>query len=397
MSQTSQPIHLLRLIRSLNPEGGGPIDGILQSTPYLSSQGITTTVASLDPPNSHFLSNLPFQSIPLGPVLGSYGYHPRLLSKLRSYSSSFDVVIIEGLWTYISLVASRVFLPLHIPYFVYTHGMLDPWFKRAYPFKHFRKSLYWPFAEYNLLREASGVLFTTHAECILARHSFSRYSAREYVVGYGSSACPDPSQINYNIYYNRFPELIGKEIYLFLGRIHPKKGLDLLINAFSQISAHNLNRHLVLAGPVSSGYRRHLDLLTRSVSIESQITWTGHLDGNLKWAAYSTSSLFCLPSHQENFGVSVAEALSASLPVAISTSVNIADLVQASGSGFVRQDTLLGTVDALQSWVDLDTDQRLSMSQRAYSLFLSEFQWSKASDRLARLLRDPESLPYTHS
>ena len=214
------------------------------------------------------------------------------------------------------------------------------------------------------------------------------------MVGYGASACPHPSQIDCSAYYKCYPELLGKEVYLFLGRIHPKKGVDLLISAFSQIARHNLNRHLVLAGPVTSSYHSYLDRLIRSLSIESQITWTGHLDGNMKWAAYSSSSLFCLPSHQENFGVSVAEALSASLPVAISSAVNIADRVQATGSGFVRPDTTVGTFDALQSWSSLDPDQRLLMSQRAYSLFINEFQWTQVSGRLARLLYDSESLPY---
>jgi len=191
--------------------------------------------------------------------------------------------------------------------------------------------------------------------------------------------------------------LIDKEVYLFLGRIHPKKGVDHLISAFSKIASHNPNRHLVLAGPVSPSYRRLLDHHIVSCAIESQTTWTGHLDGNMKWAAYSSSSLFCLPSHQENFGVSVAEALSASLPVAISSAVNIADRVQATGSGFVRPDTIPGTLDALQCWSSLDSEQRLLMSQRAHSLFLKEFQWTQVSERLARLLYNPESIPYTYS
>jgi len=388
-------LKVLRIIRSLHPSGGGPVDGLRQSIPCLANYGIETTVLSLDTPDSSpWLNDLPCETIAVGPVYGGYGFRSGLVRIIRDLSSCYHHVIIEGLWQYHSRATWLALRNSSCSYFVYTHGMLDPWFKRTYPLKHLKKAIYWHLAEYNLLRDASGVLFTTLTECHLARQSFSRYSAREYVVGYGASACPHPSQIDYSAYYKCYPELLGKEVYLFLGRIHPKKGVDLLISAFSQIARHNQHRHLVLAGPVSSSYHSYLDCLIRSLSIETQVTWTGHLDGDMKWAAYSSSSLFCLPSHQENFGVSVAEALSASLPVAISCAVNIADRVQATGSGFVRPDTTVGTFDALQSWSSLDPDQRLLMSQRAYSLFINEFQWTQVSDRLARLLYDSESLPY---
>jgi len=384
-------LKLLRVIRSLHPAGGGPVDGLRQCIPHLAKRGIETTALSLDPPESPWLSDFPCETLSLGPVLGGYGFSLGLVRSIRNLSCYFNSVIVEGIWQYHSFATWRALRSSTIPYFVYTHGMLDPWFKHAYPLKHLKKSLYWPLADYKLLRDASGVLFTTMAECRSARNSFSRYFAREYVVGYGASPCPDPSRIDYNTYFNLFPELIGKEIYLFLGRIHPKKGVDILIRAFSQISPHNSNRHLVLAGPVSSDYRIQLERLACSLAIESRITWTGHLHSNLKWAAYSSSSLFCLPSHQENFGVSVAEALSASLPVAISSSVNIADRVEASGAGFVRSDTVIGTLDALQSFSCLNSDLRLLMCRRAYSLFASEFQWDTVSERLAQLLYEPKS------
>jgi len=390
-------LKVLRIIRSLHPAGGGPVDGLRQSIPCLANYGIKTTVLSLDPPDSPWLTDFPCETISLGSSCIGYGFCSGLVLKIKDLSSFYRHIIVEGLWQYHSLATWLALRNSSCSYYVYTHGMLDPWFKRAYPLKHIKKSIYWPLAEKNLLRDSSGVLFTTLAECHLARQSFSRYSSREYVVGYGASACPDPSQIDYSIYYESYPELIGKEVYLFLGRIHPKKGVDNLISAFSQIASFNPNRHLVLAGPVSPSYRRFLDHLIVSCAIESQTTWTGHLDGNMKWAAYSSSTLFCLPSHQENFGVSVAEALSASLPVAISSAVNIADRVHATGSGFVRPDTKAGTLDALQCWSSLDSEQRLLMSQRAHSLFLKEFQWTEVSERLARLLYDPESIPYTYS
>ena len=126
--------------------------------------------------------------------------------------------------------------------------------------------------------------------------------------------------------------------------------------------------------------------MIRALSLESQITWTGPLTGSMKWAAFSTAQLFCLPSHQENFGVAVAEALSVGLPVCISHAVNISDLVERFGAGIVHTDTLDGTIDALSRWVSIEPASRVLMSRSAKHLFSSQFDWELASERLAELL-----------
>jgi glycosyltransferase involved in cell wall biosynthesis len=370
----------------LNPAGGGPIEGLKQITPFLSRSGIDSVVASLDPPTSAWLSDLPFQTIPLGPVLGGYGYRPGLVSSLSALSPGFDAVIVEGLWQYHALAAWRAFHGTSIPYYVFVHGMLDPWFKRTYPLKHFKKSLYWPFADFQLLRDAAGVLFTTVAERDLARQSFRNYVANDYVVGYGAASPPSVSSVDVDAFFSSFPVLRGKEIFLFLGRVHPKKGVDLLIQSFASIARQDSSRHLVLAGPIHCKYQRELLSLIRALSLETQITWTGPLSGSMKWAAFSTAQLFCLPSHQENFGVAVAEALSVGLPVCISHAVNTSDLVERFGAGIVHTDTLDGTIHALSRWVAIDHASRVLMSRSAKHLFSSQFDWEHVSERLAELL-----------
>ena len=377
---------LLRVIRSLHPSGGGPIEGLKQSSPFLQRLGIETTVATLDSPDSKWLLDLPFTTVPMGPVFGSYGYRPGLINALILLGSRFDAVIVEGLWQYHALASWRAFRGSSVPYYVFTHGMLDPWFKHAYPLKHLKKSLYWTLSESKLLRDAKAVLFTTSAERDLARQSFNTYQAIEEVVGYGATSPPIVSLSDIMAYYNAFPSLRGKEIYLFLGRLHPKKGVDLLIRAFAHLSREDDNRHLVLAGPVHPRYQRNLVKLARSLSIDSQITWTGPLSGSMKWSAFATAQLFCLPSHQENFGVAVAESLSVGLPVCISSAVNIADMVSQAGAGLVHSDTLAGTSDALVRWSRMDKPARSQMSHSASQLFSSEFHWEQATQHFADLL-----------
>jgi len=379
-------MRLLRIIHSLNPSGGGPVFGIREMTPYMSQYGIETTVASLDDPSSPWLYNLPFDTLPLGPSLGGYGYHPAIFHKLLAATASFDSVIIEGLWQYHSYVAYRICKLLALPYYIYPHGMLDPWFNQVSPLKHFKKLLYWKLFEQSVLNNASAVLFTTQLELSRSLTSFSFNNPRKLVVGYGAPPPLQPTQEDTHLYYCRFPQLLGKHVVLFLGRIHPKKGVDLLIQAFSRICHKYPSAHLVLAGPCSKGYRNHLNSLIQGFDINTAVTWTGSLHGTQKAVALATSQLFCLPSHQENFGVAVAEALSYGLPVAISNAVNISESVSASGSGLVFANTVSGTTECLHTWFQLSLSQHKLMSVSARRVFSQNYHWSVVTPVLAKIL-----------
>ncbi|HMG05900.1 MAG TPA: hypothetical protein VK581_10585, partial [Chthoniobacterales bacterium] len=112
----------------------------------------------------------------------------------------------------------------------FPHGMLDPWFKRTYPRKHMKKLLYWPWAEYRVLRDAAAVLFTSEEERRLARESFSLYHCKEIVVNYGTAAPEVDLESAREDFLEAFPKLRGQRFFLFLGRLHEKKGCDLLIS-----------------------------------------------------------------------------------------------------------------------------------------------------------------------
>lgn len=377
---------ILRVIRSVDPVGGGPIEGIRQITPHLEALGATTTVASLDSAAAPWLERLPATAIGLGPVSGGYGYRRGLPQRLRALALEHDVVIIHGLWQYHALATWRALRGIGIPYFVYPHGMLDPWFKHNYPLKHLKKWAYWPWADYRVLRDARAVLFTTEQERRLARQSFWLYQAQELVVGYGTSAPPSDAERQRQLFMERFPQLAGKRLLLFLSRIHPKKGPDLLIEAFAAMAASDAKLHLVIAGPDQLGWQAALQQRAAGLGIADRLSWPGMLSGDLKWGAFRSAELFCLPSHQENFGIVVAEALACGLPVAIAKSVNIASEVSATGAGLVHEDTVAGTKSALMQWLALGPADRALMGQRATSLFRERFDYRFVAGSLLPVL-----------
>ncbi len=358
------------------------MEGIRQITPHLSRLGVHTTVACLDLPESPWLHEQPFVPVAFGPVHSGYGYIKGLPSKILELALQHDVVIVHGIWQYHSIATWRALHNTEIPYFVYPHGMLDPWFKRTYPLKHLKKSIYWPWADYRVLRDAKAVFFTTEQERELARQSFRLYQANECVIGYGTSSAPSTADVNHDLFFHCFPELLGKRIFLFLGRIHPKKGIDLLIHAFSEVACSDSRLHLVIVGPDQIGWQRSLQHLAANLSVDERITWTGMLSGDLKWSAYRAAELFCLPSHQENFGIAVAEALACGLPVVVADSVNISTDVVRAGAGLVHQDNQLSTTEALRHWVSLPQSQHVAMGHRAYQLFNSRFDLASVSHHL---------------
>ena len=362
------------------------MEGVRQITPHLTRLAVSTTVASLDAPDAPWLQEQSFQAIGLGPVANAYGYRAGLPERIRTLADHHDLVIIEGIWQYHAYATWRALRGSGIPYFVYPHGMLDPWFKRTYPLKHLKKWTYWPWADYRVLRDAEAVLFTTEQERLLARESFWLYQANEVVVGYGTSAPPADAERQRQAFLQRFPQLQSKRILLFLSRIHPKKGVDLLIEAFATVAANDSRLQLVIAGPDQVGWQAALQQRAADLGIGNRITWTGMLSGDLKWGAFRCADLFCLPSHQENFGIVVAEALACGLPVAIAEPVNTSSEVAAAGAGMVHADTVKGTSEALHQWLALADGEKQQMRLRGEQLFRERFDFASVARALVPIL-----------
>lgn len=362
------------------------MEGTRQTSVVLAQMGHHVEVASADDPNAPWLRDLGLTVHALGPSKSGYCYAPKMIPWLRQNAARFDAVIVNGLWQYPGFAVRRALRGTGTPYFVYTHGMLDPWFKRTFPLKHLKKSLYWPWGEYRVLRDAQAVLFTCEEEKLLARQSFRLYRANEVVVSYGTAGPVGDASVQKAAFLSRYPELRGKRLLLFLSRIHVKKGCDLLIEAFAQVAAADPALHLVMAGPDQMGWGADLARRAASLGVADRIAWTGMLTGDVKWGAFRVAEAFVLPSHQENFGIAVAEALACGLPPLISNKVNIWREIAEDQAGLVGEDTEEGTARLLRGWLALTPEAKGAMRQRALHCFSERFEIRHSAENLIRQL-----------
>ena len=377
-------MNILQVIASVNPHGGGPIETLKQVIPALSERGHSVEVASLDSEEQVWTKNFPTELYPLGSGAPGYGYSRKFKNWLRDNHKRFDAVIVRGLWQYSSFATWQVLRKSNVPYYVFAHGMLDPWFKKNYPLKHLKKWLYWPWAEYRVLRDAAAVLFTSEQERKLAQGSFWLYKCNERVVKYGTAAPPNIAKSK-QLFSEEYVELSGKRFIIFVGRIHEKKGCRMLLQAFAD-SSKDKEIQLVFVGPDQQGMKDQLQADAQTLGIFSQVKFLGMLQGDLKWGALASAEALVLPSHQENFGVVVAEALACSTPVLISNKVNICSDILADQVGFVGEDNLAGTTEILDQWLALDEQQRAEYRQRAMSSYLNRYTIEQAADSLIGVL-----------
>jgi glycosyltransferase involved in cell wall biosynthesis len=367
-------MRLLHVICTTDSESGGPIEALKRISDVMVRDGHTIQAVSLESPAEVAGRNFSFPLIGIGRGIGKYRFATSLTPWLRQNADNYDAVILHGLWNYSSAGAWRALRKHRTPYFIFAHGMMDPWFKAKYPLKHIAKQVYWTLIEGRVLRGARRVLFTCGEEMVQARNVFRGHPYRERVVLFGTADPGADGATAITEFRTAFPALNNRKFLLFLSRIHPKKGCDLLIKAFAACIADvPADVDLVIAGPDQIGWAHELKALAGELGVVDRIHWTGMLTGNLKWGAFRGAEAMILPSHQENFGFVVAEAMACSTPVLISNKVNIWREVQAANAGLVEPDTEYGTISLIRRFLALSPGQLAQMRQDARAGFEQNF------------------------
>jgi len=402
-------VKILHVTDRMNPKQGGVCQAIRTMIQGLDSHHIQNEVVCLDDSKEAFLQDDPFVIHALGPAENAWSYSNELLPWLVEHMERYTVVIVHGLWQYPGhavFKAKKRLLGKSLSkdskgpkFFVMPHGMLDPYFQNApdRKLKALRNTLYWKLIEKRLVNTVRGLLFTCEEEKNLACIPFRPYRPKsESVVGLGVQQPPPFEFEMEDKFLDHCPRLKGKNYFLFLSRIHEKKGVDLLIEAYSKLLRNNEQNKisdekipkLVVAGPgIESDYgKKILKMVAQMPFLKNHVFFPGMLSGPLKWGAFYGSEAFILPSHQENFGIAIVEALACEKPVLISNKINIWREIEFEGGGIVDEDNVSGTYRLLESWVKMSVTNRKTMNESAKELYARYFSVDQAAENLLSVL-----------
>lgn len=359
---------VLHLCNGLDPvRDGGMVPSILGMTGALASRADTPITIVTPTP-----SRLGEVRLPAGVSLR--GPETDLEVVVRGAS----VVHMHGLWQGHTRVGARRARSGGVPYLITAHGMAEPWALRH---KYWKKRLYLALVESRNLREASCL----HA---LSRPEIGHLRA----LAPGANVCFVPNGVDLAPFDDlparalleaEHPELAGKFVVLFFGRLHVKKGLELLARALSEIAKDRPEVHVLLAGTDDGALGPFRDLCS-GLGVSSRVTWVGHVSGEKARRVWASADAFALPSHSEGFSMAVLEALACRLPTLITTACHFPELAQAGG-GVEVEPTAGSVTDGLRSIVERTPTERKALAERGRALVEARYTWDRQAARLAEV------------
>jgi len=363
---------ILHVIDTTNPQSGGPVEGLKQLFSHYKKKNIFVEILSSD--NKIYSKNLR-NELPkihtVGRQLFFFKYNPQLKAWLKENLKKYNLIVVHGIWLYHNFAVMNVAKKFNIPYFVFIHGAMSPWLNKFFTWKYIKKKIFYFFFQKKFLLNAKSILFTTFVEMENAKKEFDLRRVKKKIVGYGILGNQHFKKFSKKKLLGKFPQFNGKKILLYLGRIHEIKGLDILIKSFLNMHNYHNNYHLVIAGPSNKKYLSYL----KSLSNENEnITWFKDIYGQKKWDLFNVCDFFCQPSHHENFGIGIVEALSSKKPVIISNKVNIYKTIKKYKAGFVVNDNQNSFEKILKKIDSINNETYKKLSRSAYKCFLDEFQ-----------------------
>lgn len=379
---------ILHVLETLSPRYGGPVSVLLALADAQQQVGHEVTVLTTNADHPRGVFRKPgWDALARGGVPVYYApvqfaplrFSRQLAAYLKKAVARFDLVHIHGLYRFPQTYAAWQARRQGVPYVVTPHGALDPYlYARSSSGKLRLKRLYERWFDLLNLHAAGAIHYTAEEE--RERASFLGLKAPSFVVPNG-------------IDWARYRELPARgalrarsglgeaPVVLFLGRLHFKKGLDLLIPAFDALRRRVPDAQLVIAGPENDDYGQQVRGWVRERGLEAAVHFVGPLEGADVVQAYVDADGFALPSYTENFGMTVAEAMACALPVVISDQVNIHAEVSGAGAGLVTACDA-GEVTAALELLLRDPDRRRAMGAAGRRLVQERFTWPAIVEQL---------------
>jgi glycosyltransferase involved in cell wall biosynthesis len=371
-------MRVLHVIPAIALRYGGPSVAVVGMCRALHDAGISTTLATTDADGHGRLSRR--QRPTGGPVptlvfrrqvSESFKWAPGLSWWLSRHVGDFDLVHIHAVFSHSTMAAGRRCLRRGVPFIVRPLGALDPWSLAQH---RQRKRLLLGLGLRRVLTAAAATHYTTAEEQRLAESGFPGLAPGVVV----------PLGVDADLFapLQEAPKT-GPPYVLTLSRLHPKKGIDRLIDAFHEATSSGATSHwrLVIAGDGDPAYVRSLRIRAASGPAASRIEFQGWVDGSVRRVLLRQASLFALPSHQENFGLAVAEAMAAGCPVVVTSRVNLAEDINTAGAGWIASEEPHALGDALRDAVGNATERE--SRGRAARILAERYRWTRVAAELA--------------
>jgi glycosyltransferase involved in cell wall biosynthesis len=383
-------LRVLHVIPAVAPRYGGPSQAIYKMCSALQQRGIELLVATTDADGEGKLPVelgrvINYEAVPTIFFHRQWGealkYSRPLARWLQQHIAEFDLLHIHAVFSHACLAAARVCQQQNIPYIVRPLGTLDPWSMQQ---KSWRKQLFWRCGAKRNLHKAAAIHYTTAEERRLVENSLGL--KRGVVIPLGADEQLLQPLIDEQRFLHKYPELHNVPYIIVLCRLHPKKRLELFLEVFLSVTekAELSEWKLVVAGDGDPDYVNSLQRLANRLGGGGRIIFTGWLEGVEKAAALQGAQLFALPSRQENFGLSVVEAMACGLPVLISEHVNLAEEVASARAGWVVPLERLAISEVLEQALRA-TAERTIKGAAARALVRARFTWTAVAEQLLQL------------
>lgn len=298
----------------------------------------------------------------VGPA--AIGYAPRMGQELCA--SKPDLVHLYGLWKYPSVAVNTWFSKTHGPYLISPQGMLEPWALRR---SHTRK---W-FAMLLFQRDCLDNAACLHATAPMEVESIRAAGFKNPIALIPNGVEMPPGEQNRSIEQKAAARLTaGMRKMLFLSRIHPKKGLLNLIEAWRQLAPSGWQ--LVVVGPDEIGHLAEVRRAVQKAGLERCVEFPGAAWGPARWQFYRDADLFVLPTFSENFGIVITEALACGIPV-ITTNGAPWEELRTHSCGWWIDIGVEPLIQALREAMELSDAQRYEMGRHGRSLVAAKYMW----------------------
>lgn len=365
----AKALKILQIVPSISLVYGGPSQMVRGLSRALANQDTEVTVLTTDSNGDEGQAPL---DVPLGQPVETDGYHTiyfrcapfrrykfslPLLQWLQRYGADYDIAHIHALFSPVTSAAATVARWRKLPYILRPLGTLDP--ADLAKKKQF-KQIYAALLERPNIQGAAALHFTSDQEAKVSERF--GVTTRDMVLPLGvvlpEFSCSDAEARQ--LIRQRYGISDGVPIVLFMSRIDPKKGLDLLLPALEELQQSGKRFHFILCGgnPQDQGYVDGIGQRIKDSVLKDYTTITGFVTGDLKAQILQAADMFVLPSYYENFGIAVAEAMMAGKPVVISDQVHIWQDIKTSQSGWVTACEQSALTQALTAALSDATDCR---------------------------------------